>query len=163
MSLKLERNLSEMLAARLDEPLKTRWKSCGSSHRFLAYYNKELVLYTLNDSQPIVQDTLKCRSVNLSTSAGFSSEWINNAGATRTITHSPTEVGPYCFMWHSFDCQLRYFPYNGRFSASFPLAYKTRSNPETQNEDHTYWWSVLPSMRCLEGSRVYLLPNQRRR
>jgi len=138
MPLKLERGLSEMLAAKLGEPQKIRWKSCGSSHRFLAYQNKELVLYTLVDGQPIIQNTLRCKSVNLSVTEGFSSEWEDSRGKLHRVSHTPVEVGSYCFLWHSFDCQVRYFPYKGTFSTSFPLVYKTRSNPEAQNEDHTY-------------------------
>ena len=138
MSLKLERNLSDMLAATLGESQQMRWKQCGSSHRFLAYQDKELVLYTLQGKRPIVRNTFKCKSVNLSVSKGFTSEWEDRMGKHYPISHTPTEVEPYCFLWHAFDCQVRYFPYRGVFSASFPLVYKTRSNPEKQNEDHTY-------------------------
>ncbi len=138
MSTKLEWNLVGKLAERLPDLTKTRWDSCHSSHRFLAYQGKELVVYTVFNGRPTVLDTLVCRSVGLSTDDGFTSEWRTTSGALFSVSHTPVEILPYCFLWHAFDCQVRYYPYNGKFSTSFPLMYRTRSNPTRMNEDHTY-------------------------
>ena len=116
----------------------SRWNSMGSSHRFLAYKGKELVVFTVLDGQPQISNTLICTAAGLSIEGGFHSEWETDTDGIIRIAHTPVEIANNCWLWHSFDCQVRFQPYNGVYGVSLPLVYKQRSNPERINEDHTY-------------------------
>lgn len=114
------------------------WESCRSAHRFLAYRGKELVIYQLLFDTPRILKTLTCTAVQLSFDAGFSTTWIDHEEAVYTIEHAPVMVHDSVFLWHVFDSQVQFLPYNGKFNAKLPLAYRSKLNPIGKEEGVIY-------------------------
>jgi hypothetical protein len=114
------------------------WESCRSAHRFLAFQNKELVVYSLLFDEPQILSTLKCKSVAVSFDKGFSTLWEDSRGTSHLVSHAPVMVYNTIFLWHVFDSQVQYMPYNGKFSATIPLAYRSKQNPSTKQEGVVY-------------------------
>ncbi len=137
--IRVERSNASILANRnLTEQQLLRWRNCLSAHRFLAYSNKEVVVFNVAKGVPNVLNTLVCVEAGFTLSGGLTSQWETDTDGVVELSHTPFEVGPNCFMWHAFDSQIRYFPYAGTYSANFPMVYRTKSNPNKINEDHVY-------------------------
>lgn len=138
MDLQRERQLVEMLVNRLSQVEVDEWADCGSSHRFMAYAGKELILYNLLFDKPNIQDRLTCLKFSADADAGLSSLWRSESHGQVRIGHTPTRVFPMVFLWHVFGSGIEYVPHNGRFGLRVPLALRTRANPNLAIEGATY-------------------------
>ena len=139
MDVRIERIHADTFASRnLDPDSFSRWEFCRSSHRFLAYSGKSIVVYRVWFNTPQIVETLTCVEAGLSLLGGITTKWSKSSGEILSISHTPTEVAPSCFLWHVFDNQVRFLPQGKKYSVSLPLAYKTKSHPSSVNEDHLY-------------------------
>lgn len=138
-ALMLERSFADSLAK---ESLNTlafaRWLNCRSSHRFMAYYSKELLVFTLIDNKPVDVVTHSCQSLSVNLEDGFRSEWETSKGGIYYVTHEPREVRDSCFIWHPFSSCVQYPEYHAKRNVRFSACYKTAANPQTRQEGRNY-------------------------
>lgn len=133
-----EQELVQGVLGRLPLDAQHRWADCKSSHRFMAYKNKQLIIYKLVRNKPVIVDTLTCTAVDLSFADGLKSTWLNAKQIEVSIGHIPLEIYPSVFLWSTFYADLQYVPHHGIYAARFPLIYKTIHNPKLEFEDVLY-------------------------
>jgi len=134
-----ERQFVDFNAEKLERNLRLRWDSCKSTHRFQAFANKQLVIYKLTSLRPVIQDNLICRDLDVSLEYGLESYWESKASGTmHVISDVPTEVAPSCFLWMLKYSSLEMSLHKGQKSLRFPLAYKTKVNPEVRVDGNFY-------------------------
>lgn len=138
-SLAIERAFASQLARdSLTPDGVDRWEACRSSHRFMAYKGKDLIIYTLIDGVPKSKSTHSCRFLSVNLEDGFKSEWKTSTGGVYYVTHEPREVANGCFIWHPFSSCVQYPEYNYRRNVRFSVCFKTTANPHTKRDNLTY-------------------------
>lgn len=116
-----------------------RLLSCRSSHRFMAYERKVLVIYELIGDRPKVHNRLTCESASLNLTSGLTSAWHSAADDKKVIIgHLPVEVAPTIFLWHTYNSAIHYAPYKGIYTAKFSCVYKTLNNPNVTKANCLY-------------------------
>ena len=123
-------NLSADSADRFDE--------CKSTHRFLAFRRKQLVVYRLLFDTPSVVDTLTCEEAGFDLDKGMSSVWRNASNHNITVTSIPVEVYPSVFLWHTFNSDVIYQVYKGVRSGKFSMLYRSPHHPKYRFENYIY-------------------------
>lgn len=137
--LRLERVAADGNAATLDTPQRNRWDTCKSSHRFQAFYGKQLVVYKLLFLVPEIADVLTCRGLEVNLRSGLTSFWESkNTAKVFSVSEVPTEVAPSCFLWMLQVSSLEMSLHKGQKSLKFPLAYKTLHNPSVRVDGAFY-------------------------
>lgn len=117
----------------------SRWETCRSGHTFQAYFQKQLVVYQIQDGKPVTLKALSCLDLNVSLNRGVSSIWVDLLTNDEfCVGHTPVELADSCFMWHLQHTTLDMNVYRGRKNLKFNLAYRTRMNPSTVEEGMTY-------------------------
>jgi hypothetical protein len=124
----LERQYSDIFAQRLSQPAIDRWEAGRSAHRFAAYKDKQLVVFSLFYGEPQTKRVLTCTEVGLSIDNGLSSVWSDGEGHKIEVGHTPVEVAPSVFLWHVFHSSVSYLPHKGNFEVKLPLAYRSAHN-----------------------------------
>lgn len=134
-----EELLLKGLLWRLPPDAQERLIACRSSHRFMAYKNKILVIYSLIGDHPRVHDRLTCEAASISLEHGLSSTWSSStSGETLTIGHVPVEVAPNCFLHHTIYSAVDFLPYRNIYAAKFSLVYRTQHHPKSYKPDCLY-------------------------
>ena len=138
-SAEAEHVLVEGVLRRLDADTLSRWDSCKSSHRFLSFVNKKLIVYELIGGCRVIVDTLKCQDVSMTNSEGFTSEWFSESTETvHTVSNTPLEIHPSIFLWHTFHSDIRYQPHKGVYNIRFSMLYRSRHNPSIRQAGVLY-------------------------
>lgn len=123
----------------LSDESKARWDACKASHRFMAFQNKQLVIYTLQGVvTPTVLTTLTCVDVQLSIHKGIVSLWETSSGERLSISTTPTEVAPSIFLWHTFQTDLQYSMHKGVYGVRFSMLYRCKHHPAYREEQCFY-------------------------
>lgn len=126
-----ERNIADNSAQSLPLDQLSRWDTCQSSHRFMAFSGKQLVAYKLLFLRPEVIDTFTCRGLDVALSTGLSSLWESQREKKQFwISSTPKEVARGCFIWMLKYSSLEFVEYKGSKSLKFSLAYRTQQNPK---------------------------------
>lgn len=129
-SAEAERVLVEGVLWHLDAESLERWSTCKSSHRFLSFVNKKLIVYRITEGKRVVVDTLKCLDVGMTNLGGPFSKWSSVVSEDAiTIDSRPKEIYPAIFLWHTFHSDIRYQPHKGLYNVRFSMLYKSRHNP----------------------------------
>ena len=106
-----------------------RWEACKSSHRFMSFVGKQLIVFTLDeDYKPVLKDRLTMSNVSISSSGGLQSHWTNSHGNLLAVSHTPVEVAPSTFLWHTFGSDLQYIPHKGVYNVRTSMLFKTEHN-----------------------------------
>lgn len=124
----LERQYSDTFAQSLPPEAISRWEACRSAHRFAAYKDKQLVVFSLFYGEPQTMRVLTCTDVGLTMNGGLHSTWVDGDGKTVEVGHTPVEVAAGVFLWQVFYSSVSYIPHKGRFEVKFPLAYRSAHN-----------------------------------
>jgi len=124
----LERQYSDIFAQRLSHESVSRWEAGRSAHRFAAYKDKQLVIFSLFYGEPQTIRVLTCVDVGLTMTGGLHSTWVDGDGKTVEVGHTPVEVSNSVFLWHVFHSSVSYIPHKGNFEVKFPLAYRSPHN-----------------------------------
>lgn len=120
-----ERTLVESLVWNLDPEAQERWGTCRSSHRFLSFIGKQLYVFTLDaNNKPTVKNLLTMEGINLSDSNGLVSKWRSANGELLSVGHTPMEIAPSVFLWHTFSSDLQYVPHKGVFNVKTSMLFK---------------------------------------
>lgn len=128
-NLSLERHHLELQTQGWDPETRYRWTSGKSTHRFPVYMGKEINIFRLEDDlTPKVLDTLTCVGIHLGFSDGLETIWETDGGEEIIVGHTPVEVGESLFIWHTFFSEVQYLPYNGKYTARVPMAYRCPHN-----------------------------------
>lgn len=122
----------------LSAEAQTRWENCRASHRFMAFRNKQLVVYSLLGREPVVLTTLTCTALNAGLSKGLETTWETSAKEVLTVSATPTEVAPSIFLWHTFQTDLQYRPHKGVYGVRFSMLYRCKNHPAYQEEGCFY-------------------------
>lgn len=106
-----------------------RWEACRSSHRFMAFVGKQLIVFTFGDDlKPVLKDRLTLSSLSMASDSGVASHWTNSHGNLIKVGHTPTEIAPSVFLWHTFDSNLQYVPYKGVYNLRTSMLFKSEHN-----------------------------------
>lgn len=137
--LRIERSAADANAAKLDRFQQTRWEECSSSHRFQAFQGKALIAYRLLFLVPEITDTIICRELEVSLAGGLVSYWESEKSKKSIrVSEIPVEVAPSCFLWMLQRSNLEMSVHKGKKSLKFPLAYRTKLNPEVRVDGAFY-------------------------
>jgi hypothetical protein len=134
-TLLLERQYADTLAQRLDPEASLRWEACRSAHRFAAYKDKQLVIFSLFYDEPQTLDVLTCTGAGMTLNDGTHTIWTRSDGKEIKVGHTPVEVHEGVFLWHVFYSEISYTPYLGRFSAKLPVGYRSLHNIHKHRAD----------------------------
>lgn len=135
-----ERLSADALAAHsLNSQVYSRWNRCRSTHRFLSFAGKRLVVYQLLFDKPQVKFKMTCRSVEVSVTEGLRSTWRTSNGEDLVVDKAPAEMADNCFIWmpkhNNTTLQVRH---DGSQSLWFGMCYRTLLNPGTKVDGVTY-------------------------
>jgi hypothetical protein len=134
-----ERALVGELLWHLEPEALDRWSACKSSHRFLSFVNKKLIVYKMVGGQREVVDTLTCLDVTMTNLGGFQSKWLSTLTCESIeVGAVPVEVHPSVFLWHTFYSDVRYQSYKGKYTIRFSMLYKSRHNPKFLSDNSLY-------------------------
>lgn len=135
----VEESLLKGTLWRLSPDTTERLLSCKSSHRFMAYERKVLVVYDLIGDRPRVHNRLTCEGASLKLSSGLSSVWASSSDTQKVVvSHLPVEIAPSIFLWHTFNSTVTYTPYKGVYTARFSCVYRSPHNPKVHKPDCLY-------------------------
>ena len=130
--LEKERTLADARArATLAADALERWDACQSTHQFMAFPAKQLVVCHHLFDRFNKLNTWRCEDFSFSKSAGISSQWEDENGKRMTLAYTPTEFAPNCFIWHAAYGRLESYPYGTKTSLShrFGMLTRTLKNP----------------------------------
>ncbi len=116
----------------------SRWYECSSQHNFAGHQEKKLVIHSLFCGYPSVQDTLTCKSIDLSMRDGITTTWERGDGEVFTLSYAPIEVGVGCFIYHPAHSQVVFSEYRNRYNAKFSLAARTTLKPSVKKDGCVY-------------------------
>lgn len=146
-----ERAKSELAAyVCLSKEELARWNQCRSTHRIMAYKSKEVLAFTVVEGKPVIEGTFTNDSVSLSKD-GLSSNWYDEHGDLFTVSHSPKEIFPGCFMWHPRHNTLEVVDWYGENSLKFSVVWRTEHNPGVLVEGKSYLMEKLVFDRSFKG------------
>lgn len=125
-----ERELVRGQLWRLAPEAQDRWTACRSSHRFMAYKGKQLVLFTFDAEQsPKVTDRLVLSAANLSLSEGIQTTWQSEiSGQTISVGSLPVEIAENVFLWTAYSSDVQFIPHKGVYGIRLPLIFQSRHN-----------------------------------
>ena len=115
----------------------SRFEGCRVSHRFMAFQGKELVVYKLFIGKPSVVSVLSCRGASLDFTNGISSMWAT-PDRMLTVGHTPIEVAPSVFLWHTYHSDLQYVPHKGVYATRFSMLFKAKHHPSVKIDGEIY-------------------------
>lgn len=134
-----ERELVRGQLWRLAPEAQDRWASCRSSHRFMAYRGKQLVLFTFDaELKPQVVDRLSLVDARMTLEHGVTTVWQTGEGLKVDVGPLPTEVAPNTFLWTAYSSDVQYAPYKGVYSVRLPMLFQTRHNISHPTLNTTY-------------------------
>jgi hypothetical protein len=137
--LREERAVSDANALKLPLDQQLRWSECRSSHRFLAFSGKQIVVYRLSNSHPQITDQLVCKGLDVGLDTGLSSLWESQESGTQFwVSATPKEVAPSCFFWMLKHSTLDFVEFKGTKSLKFSMAYRTEKNPSAKVDGTFY-------------------------
>jgi hypothetical protein len=140
-SLYHERKFTEQLANdNLTPPQFRRWNKCESGHRFMAYPEKQLVVFTLDDDLDLDRHaTLTCSWLTLHPYDGMLSTWkVADSEQAFLVGHVPVEIYPGCFLFHPKVSEVTYATTESVSNIRFSMAYRTQSNPKNRRAGGRY-------------------------
>ena len=137
--LKEERTAADVAAySNLPKDQLSRWEGCNSTHRFMAFRNKALVAYKLNEDVPEVINTFVNVGVNITLDNGLESIWMASDGKELVVNYQPTEFAPGCFVWHPKHNTLELVDWKGGKSLRFSAMWRTALNPSKKRHGEVY-------------------------
>ena len=116
----------------------TRWNLCRSTHRWMAYSRKCLVVYKLLFDLPIVIDKLYCETASFDLDNGMVSRWVGLDQQVHEFSSQPVEVYPAIFLWHTYYTDVQYLAHKGRYSGRFSMLYRCNHHPEIKRDNTLY-------------------------
>lgn len=136
--LREERATADFNSLKLEHEQQVRWDSCRSTHRFMAFLNKQIVAYRLIFLRPEIIDTFTCKGLDVSLQSGLSSCWERQDGSRFWVSATPKEVAEGCFFWMLKYSSLEYVEFKGEKSMKFSMAYRTQENPDNKVDGTIY-------------------------
>lgn len=137
--IKEERTVADIAAySSLTGEQLAKWELCRSTHRFMAFKSKQLVVYRLDGAAPEILDTFTNTSLSIDLSRGLESTWQGLDGKEILVGHKPLEVAPGCFLWHPKHNTLEYVDWKGGKSLRFSAMWRTAFNPAKKVPGHVY-------------------------
>lgn len=134
-----ERHTADQNALKLTTDQQARWNACRSGHRFMAFYNKQIVAYRLLFQRPETIDIFTCKGLDVSLANGLSSLWESqNTGTQFWVSSTPKEIAPNSFFWMLKYSTLEFVTYKEKQSLRFSMAYRTELNPTNLVDGTTY-------------------------
>ena len=124
-----EQSLVQSFLYKMGAEGQDRWEACKSSHRFLSFIGKQLIIFTYDKlHRPVLVDRLMMQGLSLTSGSGLTSQWFKSNGTLITVSHTPIEVAPSVFLWHTFDSNLQYVPHKGEFNVKTSMLFKAQHN-----------------------------------
>jgi hypothetical protein len=138
-----ERTLLGGLLWRMEPEAQERWEANKSSHRFMTFKGKQLVLFTLDtEDKPVLKDKLTMQAISLSDTAGITSTWTTADHKVVQIGHIPVEVAPSIFLWHTYTSDVQYTPHKGVYNIKASMLFKTPHNISHKHMGPVYMLEV---------------------
>ena len=134
-----ERELVRGQLWRLTPEAQDRWAACRSSHRFMSYRGKQLVLFTFDaELKPQVVDRLTMVDATLTIGEGLSTQWLTGDDQKLTVGSLPKEIAPNTFLWTAYSSDVQFVPHKGVYGVRLPLLFQSRHNISHPTLNSTY-------------------------
>lgn len=144
-----ERRWADMAAERVLNPDHyVEWLSLRSTHRFLVFPGKELVIWSQSENNVTVHEVLEVKDVHASATEGLSVTLLDGDQDEFLVGHDPFRLDTGIYLWVPYYVDFQYVKRKGRddFCVYFPMVCRMPSNPERGTPDVLH----ISEMRAFE-------------
>jgi len=116
------------------------WIALRSTHRFMAFEGKKLLLWRLLNGKPVVEQTYTFLQFVADNEFGAECVLLDASGKEFVVNHAPEKLAQGVYLWMPFysDVQFIKLPGHSKYTLYFSTMLKMPRNPQLKVEGSLY-------------------------